>query len=378
MRVALNVSILQAPRTGIGEYCLQLGQHLHHEGLAKLALFDGWRWREDFPQAALPGYSRVSRLAKAVLPGAYGLRRYLQQRCFSRGARQAAAQLYHEPSLWPLRFDGPMVMTLHDLTHVHYPQTQPRDRLREIERRLPDGLQQAARILVDSQAVADEASRYYGIPAERLQVAPLGYAERFQPRSVAQLRPALHGFSVEPRGYLLCVGTLEPRKNLQQALLAFLGLPAALRERYPLLLVGMPGWCGAALESLLQKALDSGQVRQLGYQDEHSVALLLAGAKALLFPSRYEGFGLPVLEAMASGTPVVACNSAAVAEVAGAAALYAEADDVEGFRQAISLLLEDALLWECQRELGLQRALHFSWARCARITAAVYREACSL
>src|SRR5690606_14233658 len=120
------------------EYCLQLGQHLHHEGLAELALFDGWRWREDFPQAALPGYSRVSRLAKAVLPGAYGVRRYFQQRRFSRGARQAAAQLYHEPSLWPLRFDGPMVMTLHDLTHVHYPQTQPRDRLREIERRLPD------------------------------------------------------------------------------------------------------------------------------------------------------------------------------------------------------------------------------------------------
>jgi len=378
MRVALNVGILQAPRTGIGEYCLQLGQQLRRDGLAELTLFDGWQWREDFPQAALPGYASWSRLAKSLLPGAYAWRRFIQQRRFSRGAQRAAVQLYHEPSLWPLQFDGPTVMTLHDLTHVHYPHTQPRDRLREMERRLPAALERTARILVDSQFVADEAARHYGIAAGRLQVAPLGYARRFHPRSDEALQQSLRPFEVQPRGYFLCVGTLEPRKNLQQALVAFLGLPPVLRASFPLLLVGVSGWCDEQWSGVLQRALDTGQVRMLGYQGDVSVAQLLAGAKALLFPSRYEGFGLPVLEAMASGTPVVACNSAAVVEVAGDAALYAAVDDTDGFRLRMFQLLEDVVLWERQRALGLQRAQQFSWARCARITAAVYREACSL
>lgn len=378
MRVALNVGILQAPRTGIGEYCLQLGQHLRRERLAELALFDGWQWREDFPQAALAGYASWSRLAKSLLPGAYAWRRLIQQRRFNRGAQRAAVQLYHEPSLWPLQFDGPTVMTLHDLTHVHYPHTQPRDRLREMERRLPAGLEQAARVLVDSQFVADEAAHYYGIATSRLQVAPLGYARRFHPRGDEVLWQALRPFEVLPRGYFLCVGTLEPRKNLQQALSAFFGLPPALRVNFPLLLVGMSGWRGEDWAGALRRALDSGQVRMLGYQDDESVARLLAGAKALLFPSRYEGFGLPVLEAMASGTPVIACDTPAVVEVAGEAALYAPVEDVEGYRQAMFQLLDDPVLWERQRALGLLRAQQFSWARCARITAAVYREACSL
>jgi len=373
MRILLNAKILISPKTGIGQYVYELARSLKNNTEIDLCLFDGFRTIDDVPEGAWPNYNNIAGLIKKI-PGAYILRRVFDQNLFDRAVQSNKPSVYHEPSLWPLRFDGPMVMTLHDLTHVHYPQTQPRDRLREIERRLPDGLQQTARILVDSQAVADEASRYYGIPAERLQVAPLGYAERFQPRSVAQLRPALHGFSVEPRGYLLCVGTLEPRKNLQQALLAFLGLPAALRERYPLLLVGMPGWCGAALESLLQKALDSGQVRQLGYQDEHSVALLLAGAKALLFPSRYEGFGLPVLEAMASGTPVLlGCNSA-LPEVAGEAGFYLEDPDPQAYAQAIRQLMEDQPLWQRLREAGLEQARLFSWRRCAQITAGVYRE----
>lgn len=375
MRVALDVSILQAPRTGIGEYTYQLGQALARLPEPELALFDGLHWRDDLPGAPRPGYRRLSRIARAVLPDAYRLRRQLMQRRFNRGVKLLRPDVYHQPSLWPLQFEGPMVMTLHDLTHVHYPDTQPADRLREIERRLPESLERASRILVDSRFIADEASRHYSLPAHKLQIAPLGVAARFHPRDESELQPLLTAMQLEMRSYYLCLGTLEPRKNLQLAINAYLGLPGNVRNRMPLLLAGGAGWRQEHMSRIPARAIAEGQIRLLGYQSEEQVAKLLAGAQALLFPSRYEGFGLPVLEAMASGTPVITCRHAAIPEVAGEAALYADAEDTQGFRTQMLRLLEDAQLYGTLRQQGLDRAGLFSWENCARITADTYRAA---
>lgn len=375
MRVALDVSVLQAPRTGIGEYALQLGLALQKRPELELELFDGLGWRHDLPMAPRPGYGRVSQFVKATIPSAYRLRRQVMQRRFNQGAKRIRPQLYHQPSLWPLFFEGPMVMTLHDLTHVHYPETQPRDRLQEIERRLPEALLRARRILVDSQFIADEAIRYYGLPADKLQVAPLAAAARFYPRDEKQLQATLSAHGVGFRSYYLCLGTLEPRKNLQLAIDAYLGLPKSIRERMPLLIVGGLGWQREQSGQLPAKAQDLGQIRLLGYQAEERVAELLAGAHALLFPSRYEGFGLPVLEAMASGTPVIASDRTAISEVAAEAALYANADDVEGYRACMLRLIDDRILHNNLHHWGLQRARQFSWERCAHITADTYKAA---
>lgn len=372
--VALNASILRAPRTGIGHYVAELAAALQAGSDIELELFDGWRWRGDVPTAAQPGYSRLSAVVKR-LPNAYTLRRHLQQARFEQGCRRLRPALYHEPSLWPFEFDGPMLMTLHDLTHVHYPHTQPADRLREIERQVGRGLERATRVLTDSQFIADEVSHHYGVPPEKLVVAPLGHAPRFYPRSQEQLATTLSSFGLQARRYLICVGTLEPRKNLQLAIDGYLALPEALRRCYPLLIAGMPGWGGEQLQSSLQRALASDQVRLLGYQPDQALAELLAGARLLLFPSLYEGFGLPVLEAMASGTPVILSRRASLPEVAGAAGLYIEPDDAQGCTQALQHLIEDELDWQARRELGLARAQDFTWTRCAQITARVYRQA---
>lgn len=374
MRIALNASILRAPRTGIGHYVAELAAALQAESDIELELFDGWRWRTDIPVAAQPGYSRLSDMIKRLVPNAYALRRHLLQARFERGCRRLQPVLYHEPSLWPLEFDGPMIMTLHDLTHVHYPHTQPADRLREIERQVASGLERATRVMTDSQFIADEIARHYSLPADKLVVAPLGHAPRFHPRSTDQLAATLNNFGLRERGYLLCVGTLEPRKNLQLALDGYLALPEALRRHYPLLIAGMRGWGGEQLKGSLRNALASGQVRLLGYQSDQGLAELLAGARLLLFPSLYEGFGLPVLEAMASGTPVVLSKRASLPEVAGNAGLYIEPEDAQGCARALQSLIEDETGWQIRRELGLLRAKDFTWTRCARVTAATYRE----
>lgn len=374
MRIALNTRILQAPRTGIGQYLIELIGALDDDPSLELEFFHGWGWSRQLPPAALPGYSRWVAWAKQV-PGAYRVRRLLEQRRFDRGLRHTVVDLYHEPSLWPLEFPGPMLMTLHDLTHVHYPQTQPADRLAEIARCVEPALERARVILTDSQFVADELQRHYGVARERLKVAPLGYAQRFHPRPLADLGRVTAPLGVTPGSYLLCVGTLEPRKNLALALRAYALLPEAVRQRYPLLIVGMAGWRRDDFAADLQAALASGQVRLLGYLDDERLAELLAGARMLLFPSLYEGFGLPVLEAMASGVPVLLSPSSALPEVAGRAGTYAEAGDPEGWCRAILRLIEDQAEWQARRVAGLEQAQGFSWTRCAGITAAAYRQA---
>jgi alpha-1,3-rhamnosyl/mannosyltransferase len=373
MRIALNARILQAPRTGIGHYVAELVGALACEPDVELSLFHGWGWSTSLPDAAMPGYSRLSPLLRQI-PGAYQARRWLAQKRFDQG-RSQSIDLYHEPSLWPLSFDGPTVITLHDLTHLHYPETQPPARLREIERRLADGVQQAQLILTDSQFIADEAQAYFALPAERFIVAPLGVAARFHPRSAEDIDLVLKAHGVETREYLLCVGTLEPRKNLALALRAHALLPEAQRQQFPLLIVGMAGWQREQFSEELRQALAAGHVCLLGYLPDGQVAQLLAGARALIFPSLYEGFGLPVLEAMASGTPVILVRHSAMPEVAGAAGNYIEPDDPVGLRDAMSRLIDDKTHWQACREAGLQQAKLFSWERCARITARAYRQA---
>ncbi|MDO7896555.1 glycosyltransferase family 4 protein [Pseudomonas citrulli] len=372
MRIALNARILQAPRTGIGHYVAELATALAREPDVQLSLFHGWGWSPRLPEAAMPGYSRLSPWLRQV-PGAYQARRWLEQKRFDRG-RSQAIDLYHEPSVWPLSFDGPTVMTLHDFAHLRYPETQPAARLKEIERRLARAVEQSQLIMTVSQFTADEAQRHFGLPAERLRVAPLGAATRFHPREPEALDEVLKAHGVEAGRYFLCVGTLEPRKNLSLALRAHAGLPESIRQAFPLLIVGMGGWQQAQLNEELRKALADGHVCLTGYLPDEQVAQLLAGARALIFPSLYEGFGLPVLEAMASGTPVITTRCSAMPEVAGPAGNYCEPDDHQGVREAMLRLMEDRQHWQACRTAGLQQAALFSWERCAKVTAGAYRQ----
>lgn len=372
MRIAFNARILQAPRTGIGQYVAELATALCQEPDVHLSLFHGWGWSSQLPQAAMPGYSRLTPLLRQV-PGAYRARRWMEQKRFDQG-RSQAIDLYHEPSLWPLSFDGPTVMTLHDLTHVRYPETQPPARLKEIERRLTRAVEQAQVIMTVSQFIADETRQYFGLPAERVRVAPLGVSARFHPRAPETIDRVLKTHGLEAGGYFLCVGTLEPRKNLPLALRAHAELPESIRQAFPLVIVGMSGWQQSQLNDELKSAMASGHVCLAGYLPDEEVAHLLAGARALIFPSLYEGFGLPVLEAMASGTPVITTRCSAMPEVAGAAGNYCETDDPQGMRDAMCRLIEDRLHWQACREAGLQQAALFSWERCAKVTVQAYRQ----
>lgn len=375
MRIALNASILRAPRTGIGHYIAELTGALRRQPDLELSLFYGSSWGQDIPVAPMPGFSRWAAAAKRFIPGAYRLRRQIEQNRFDAGLARVAADLYHEPTLWPLDFDGPIVMTVHDLTHLHYPETQPRDRLAEIERRVGKGVEKAARILVDSAFIGSEVVKHFGLPSDRVVVAPLGCSSAFHPRDESATLDTLQPLGLAFRQYLLCVGTLEPRKNLRLALSAYARLPADIRARYPLVLVGMPGWREQEFVPELRKALATGQVRLAGYMGQGDLTNIIAGARALIYPSLYEGFGLPVLEAMASGTPVILSNRASLPEIAGTAGIIVDAADASQLTEAMRTMIEDDARWNACRQAGLDQAVRFSWEHCAAITAQTYRDA---
>ncbi|MDP9107795.1 MAG: glycosyltransferase family 4 protein, partial [Pseudomonadota bacterium] len=166
---------------------------------------------------------------------------------------------------------------------------------------------------------------------------------------------------------------LEPRKNLATVLAAFARLPAAQRARYPLVIAGGMGWRMDGFSRSLGALLASGEVRLTGYVGQQDLPLLYAGARMLVYPSLYEGFGLPPLEAMASGVPVIVSDRASLPEVVGDAALQVDALDEIALTEQITRLLEDDRLHMKLREAGLMRARQFSWEACARQTLAIYR-----
>jgi alpha-1,3-rhamnosyl/mannosyltransferase len=266
------------------------------------------------------------------------------------------------------------VATIHDLSHIHYPDFHPRERVRFMERQLPRTLARANRLLTDSEFVRQELVALLGVSPERVTAIPLGVDVCFKPRGAEETGPVVGGYGLAPDRYVLAVATLEPRKNLAGLLRAFSRLPEKLRRRYPLALAGGRGWRCGSLESMMHALESAGEVRRLGYVPAGDLPLLYAGATAFAYPSFYEGFGLPPLEAMASGVPVLSSCGSSMSEVVGEAGILVDPHDDEAMVRELARLLEDAELRRNLARKGLDRAAMFSWKNCVLDTVDVYRQ----
>jgi alpha-1,3-rhamnosyl/mannosyltransferase len=196
----------------------------------------------------------------------------------------------------------------------------------------------------------------------------LGVDARFFPRTADATASPLSGFDLTHGRYFLAVGTLEPRKNVLTTLHAHSRLPQHVRAAYPLVVAGMRGWLTATISRELELAQTRGFVRVLGHVDDEALPALYAGAVMLSYPSVYEGFGLPPLEAMASGIPVAVSNRASLPEVVGDAGIVLEPHDVDGLTSIMQRIIDDSEFAADLIERGLAQARSFTWERCASLT----------
>lgn len=380
MKVIFNVDAITAPLTGIGRYALELARGLaRHREVEALRLYSAYRWVDD-PEHALAANRTIATLRRNVPFKSAALEAYTQLRAvtFRLHTRRMRDWLLHTPNYVLMPFAGPALTTVHDLSWLNYPETHPLERVRFLDRHLPRTLEKAAAVFTDSQFIADEIVAKLGVPRAKLRVVPLGVDAAYRPRPRDELVPTLAKYGVADHAYLLVVATQEPRKNLARLVRAYAALPPALRARHPLVIVGARGWLNADLESVLAPLETRGEVRRLGYVGEDELPLLYAGAHAFTFPSLYEGFGLPVLEALASGVPVLTSNVSSLPEVVrdddGAIALTVDPLDEAALRGGLERLLEDGAWRTRAAPRGVQRARAFTWARCVEQTVAVYRE----
>ncbi len=373
LRVLLNVVPLRARRTGVGRCLARLVQDLerrHPE--VSLGFFDGWRVGRELPRLARSGVVDGALQRALHHPALSRLYPPLQDQRFRALGAEARYDLYHETNFLLPPFGKPSVATVWDLSLRFHPEAHPAGRVRVFESAFARRLERLERVLVLSRSVAQEVEGELRISAERIAVTPPGVdRDRFHPPEAPE-GAAPDGL---PERFLLHAGALEPRKNLELLFAAYERLPATLRDGLGVVLAGPPGWRCAELLTRIRAAERRGHAVWLGHVPDLELARLYRRATAFVYPSVYEGFGLPVLEAMASGTPVVCSDILALRELTDGAALLVPSDDPDALADALARVLEDSALHERLSRDGPARAALYSWARFADATADAYAAA---
>ncbi len=292
-----------------------------------------------------------------------------------RHARALGARLYFGSCFFGV-FDPSFktVLTLHDLAYLQYPRETNPFMLRHLRRTLPGDAHRAGAVFADSEATRRDVIDRLGVPGQKVHVVYNGVDPSFRPLAGDPALERVRRRYALPERFLLSVSTVEPRKNFSRLLDAFDALTAQAGFRHALVIVGDRGWKDRAIRDAMDRPRPPGRLLVTGHVPGDDLPALYNLADVLVMPSLHEGFGLPVLEAMACGTPVVTSNTSALPEVAGGAAVLVDPLSVEGIAAGIRRAVEDAALREDMRARGLKRATDFSWERSARAALSLFEQ----
>lgn len=372
MRIALDGVPLAEPKTGIGHYTFELAR-----GLAALAPEYDFElvahvpietMVEDAFDAALPAnlravHARVNSLSRRWWT--IGLPLYVQQNGIT---------LFHGTNYKiPLWNRCRTVVTIHDLSLLLHSHTHEAELVRRARRRLPATARMASKIITDSESVKREICEHLKVRPEKIAVVPLASRRAFRPVAAAQAAEARRRLGVEEE-FLLFVGTVEPRKNLLTLVRAFEELTRRTALRPQLVIAGQKGWLTEELFALIEQSGLSARILFTGYISDEDLAALYSSCRVCVYPSLYEGFGLPPLEAMSCGAPVITSRIPVIMETMGDAARLVEPTNVRELADTIADVCGRAEERARLSAIGIAQAAKFTWERTARLTLDVYRE----
>lgn len=385
--VIMGADPLLSQPTGIGHYTRELANALLDQALvADLKLFAFGKF---FPQSLLQPITPVTTAATAVYrPTRFARARQVLSKSatvvhvyeklmpvMERLRLQAhRSSVFHSPNFFVPNFSGPVVTTFHDLSTLKYPEFHPSVRRDFANKQLEIAVRSRAHIITDSDVIKREVIDTFGVAEERVTTVLLGAAREYRRRSAAECHAALESFAVNYGQFFLFVSTIEPRKNLLRLLAAYERYLANSARPLPFVIVGGEGWNSTAEHEQIQRLVRQGHVCYQGYVPQATLYQLYSAARAVLYPSIYEGFGLPALEALQSGVPVLTSRGTSMAEIVGDHAVLVDAHDEQAIYDGILRLAEDDTFCAELAAAGLKQAAEFSWHRCAQETAQVYRQ----
>ena len=374
LHIAVNGLPLMAVHTGIARYLKSLYRWMGESGCVTVDYVLPGRHSRIAPEGARQG-GKLDFLLSLPPPVLFGMRAaqwHAYELYLGYAVKRLDIDVVHESFYTPAKFrrhGAKQVFTLHDLSMILFAETHSRDRRMFFNHFFQTRLSEADAIIVPSYSVKKDLENYGGVDLERVAVIHEGVDSHFYPRSDETVRSVIARYDL-PSEYLLFVGTLEPRKNLSRLLKALAGTKATL----PLVIAGWSGWGDPVFQEELKRLGLDKRIYFTGYVDDDELAALYSGAQAFLYPSLYEGFGLPVLEAMACGCPVVSSDAASLPEVVGDAAVTANPFSTEEWINAIDEMVFDGGLRNKMISAGLTRVKDFTWQSAAKSTLELFRE----
>ncbi len=379
-RVGLNAHLLNLSgnyrSAGINWYICHLIEALTDSGDASsLERSSGFSFTVYSGEPRAGQFCPGARLSLSRFPTRYPFVRILWEQLLQPIAlRRDRIDLLHAMAFaGPLVLSIPWVVTVYDLSFVHYPRSFNALNRLYLNWAVRHSLTHASRIIAISESTRRDLCRLFGVGQERVAVVYCGRDLNFAP---AHTRSAIETFRAKhslPDRMILFVGTLEPRKNVPSLIRAFAQAKRKGRLPHRLVLVGARGWKHSEIDKTVEREGLSNDVMLAGYVPEEELVEWYRAADLFVYPSLYEGFGLPPLEAMASGTPVITSNVASLPEVVGDAALMVRPEDEDAMTEAIIRVAQDSSIRADMIARGLKQASKFSWERAARETINVYR-----
>lgn len=392
MNVVLSIEAIHPPLAGIGRYAWELATRLAvYAEIESIRYISDGLWR-DLPKLESASESAANDAITTIIPDAPKLnyKGRMRQRLgrlspvskiysklvpliATHQLNSVKSGIFHGPNYFVPKTRLPSVVTIHDLSIYRYPQWHPQTRIERMRSAIPEAVKRANLVLTDSLATKIEVMQEFSLTSDQVCSIALGVDAVFHPRNEQELAPVLARFGLRPGQYSFFVSTIEPRKNLLHLLAAYRQLPVLTRVSWPLVLVGGYGWQSDAIHADIERATNEGWLKYLGFVEQQNLPYLYAGCRLFTYPSWYEGFGLPIVEAMASGVPVLTSNCSSMPEVAGGAAILVEPGDVTSICTGLQLALEDESWRATAITKGLQRARELTWDACVRQTVDAYR-----